>query len=492
MEYFKLLNLEREPFSNSPEPEFFYQSDQHLACLQKLELAIRLRRGLNVVIGDVGTGKTTLCRQIVLKFARREEDKNQIETHLIMDPSFSNVPEFLSTVALSLGLEESAGEKSEWQLKENIKNYLFKRGIDEEKIVVLIIDEGQKLPSFGLEVLREFLNYETNEHKLLQIIIFAQKEFEPLLQAHANFADRINEYTFLRPLNFQSSWNLIKFRIARAGANPAAVPSLFTWPARWAIYRATGGYPRKIITLCHQVMLTTIIQNRIKAGYFLVRSCAARGVFAGKADRPKWPATVVALGVLFFLIFLSIHRIEGFPPGWEKTVKRIWQPAMVQIFPATDISHRRPVMLGELVLQSDGRALALLEVIYGQDAGSQLAAFAKANPQIAHPEELKSGDVVKIPARLHVVQPLPPGKFWVEIASFKNLWDAYEFMRAMPEAEKFTLLSCWHQQEGITFAVLLKEGFENEATARPAIQALAPVYRLIAHVVSGWEDKVFL
>jgi len=62
----------------------------------------------------------------------------------------------------------------------------------------------------------------------------------------------------------------------------------------------------------------------------------------------------------------------------------------------------------------------------------------------------------------------------------------------MPEAEKFTLLSCWHQQEGITFAVLLKEGFENEATARPAIQALAPVYRLIAHVVSGWEDKVFL
>ena len=492
MEYYKLLNLQREPFSNSPEPEFFYQSDQHMACLQKLELAIRLRRGLNVVIGEVGTGKTTLCRQIVLKFARREEDKDQIETHLLMDPSFSNVREFLATVALSLGAENQAGEESEWQIKESIKNYLFKRGIDEEKIVVLIIDEGQRLPSFCLEVLREFLNYETNEHKLLQIIIFAQKEFQPLLLAHANFADRINEYTFLRPLNFKNSWNLIKFRIGRAGASPAAVPALFSWPARWAIYRATGGYPRKIITLCHQVMLTTIIQNRVKAGYFLVRSCAARGVFAEKAGRPKWASTVAVAGFLFILLLIGYHQMEGLSAVWEKTVKKIWTPVRVGTFSATDGRQEKPAVLGELVLKTDGRALAMLEVIYGKDAGSQLVAFAKANPQIVHPEELKSGDVVKIPARLNPVPPLPPGKFWVAIASLNNLRDAYEFMRDMPEAEKFTLLSYWSRQEGITFTVLLKEGFDDEASARTSIKALAPVYRLIAHVVSGWGDKVFL
>jgi general secretion pathway protein A len=162
MDYFKILNLKKEPFSNSPEPEFFYQSVKHLGCLQKLELAIRLRRGLSVVVGDVGTGKTTLCRQLILKFAASEEDHNHIETHLLLDPSFTNSLEFLSTVALTFGLSSTGSDVSEWQLKESIKNYLFQKGVDEGKIVVLIVDEGQKLPGFCLEILREFLNYETN------------------------------------------------------------------------------------------------------------------------------------------------------------------------------------------------------------------------------------------------------------------------------------------------------------------------------------------
>ncbi|MGA9478193.1 MAG: hypothetical protein WBV21_10450, partial [Desulfobacterales bacterium] len=81
MEYFSIVNLEREPFSNSPDPEFFYGSHQHLECLQKLELALRLRRGLNVIIGDVGTGKTTLCRQLIRRFAKSKE----FETHLVLD-----------------------------------------------------------------------------------------------------------------------------------------------------------------------------------------------------------------------------------------------------------------------------------------------------------------------------------------------------------------------------------------------------------------------
>ena len=84
--------------------------------------------------------------------------------------------------------------QSEWQLKEKIKNYLFQKGVDEKKTVVLIIDEGQKLPFFCREILREFLNYETNENKLLQIVIFAQNEFSRILKSHANFADRVNQF----------------------------------------------------------------------------------------------------------------------------------------------------------------------------------------------------------------------------------------------------------------------------------------------------------
>ncbi len=65
MDYFNLLHLKKEPFSNSPEPEFLFSSPQHARCLQMLELAVRLRRGINLVIGDVGTGKTTLCRRLI-------------------------------------------------------------------------------------------------------------------------------------------------------------------------------------------------------------------------------------------------------------------------------------------------------------------------------------------------------------------------------------------------------------------------------------------
>ena len=106
MKYFKILNFIREPFSNSPEPEFFFQSPKHVRCLQKLELAIRLRRGLNVVIGHVGTGKTTLCRHLILQFATTNEDADPVETHLLMDPAFTTPLEFLSTVALSFGITE--------------------------------------------------------------------------------------------------------------------------------------------------------------------------------------------------------------------------------------------------------------------------------------------------------------------------------------------------------------------------------------------------
>ena len=95
MEYFKLLQLDREPFSNSPDPGFFYESAQHKDCIQKLEIALRLRRGLNVVTGEVGTGKTTLCRQLI----RRFDQDLDCETHLVLDPSFKTPLEFLVTVA---------------------------------------------------------------------------------------------------------------------------------------------------------------------------------------------------------------------------------------------------------------------------------------------------------------------------------------------------------------------------------------------------------
>ncbi|NNL75068.1 MAG: AAA family ATPase, partial [Desulfobacterales bacterium] len=310
MDYFSILNFNKEPFSNSPDPDFFFHSRQHLDCLQKLELSLLLRRGLNVIIGDVGTGKTTMCRQIIRRFAQKED----METHLILDPYFLNASEFLATVAEMLTNEKPAVGSHDWQIKEQIKQYLFRKGVDQKKTIVLIIDEGQKIPAFCLEILREFLNYETNEYKLLQIVIFAQREFAGKIRKYPNFADRISLYHLLKPLSFYDTRLMIKYRLEKSSHSRQKL-NLFTYPALWAIYRITRGYPRKIINLCHQSILAMIIQNRPKSNYLLVNACARRA-FPEEFRLKKLiraAAVVAAATAVILLILVPSDRLKTLP-----------------------------------------------------------------------------------------------------------------------------------------------------------------------------------
>ncbi len=305
MDYFELLNLEREPFSNSPDPDYLFLSRQHHHCLQKLELSIRLRRGLNVVIGRVGTGKTTLCRQLIRRFSETEG----IETHLLLDPHAGNAVKFLQAIAARIAGERDAAADSETLLKEAIKRTLFEKGVDAGRTVVLIIDEGQKMPGFGLERLRELLNYETNTFKLLQIVIFAQEEFEATLAAHANVADRISTVYRLGPLGFRDTRSMIAFRLKRAGYRGSR--PLFTPAGILAVFQASGGYPRRIVNLCHQCVLALIIQDRHRIGWRLVRASRLRlaDAAAPRRRRLSRPVTVVAaLAVAAAVAILGFDR----------------------------------------------------------------------------------------------------------------------------------------------------------------------------------------
>lgn len=303
MRYFELLNLRREPFSNSPDPELFYRTKQHQECLQKLEIALRLKRGLNVVTGHVGTGKTTLCRQIIRVLA----DRQGVTTHLLLDPSFSDPEEFLAYLNTAFGVEEAKRQgASQWQLRENIKAVLFRQAVEEDRLVVLIVDEGQKMSLACLEILRELLNFETNEHKLLQIVIFGQLEFDALLAGQANLADRVNLHLRLGPLDFKDTRELILARLTMC-AKDMAPEGLFSPGAFWAVYLATHGFPRQIVQLCHQALLAVIIKERQRVTWSVVRSCM-RWRNLGVPRRRRWPWAVGLAAAALLGLFLLAGR----------------------------------------------------------------------------------------------------------------------------------------------------------------------------------------
>ena len=552
MDYFNVVNLDREPFSNSPDPDFFFGSNQHLECLQKLELALRLRRGLNVVIGDVGTGKTTLCRQLIRRFSNTEE----FETHLILDPDFSSSTEFLFTAIKMLIGKKPPGHTKDWQLKEVIKNYLFRRGVDENKTVILIIDEGQKIPLYCLELLREFLNYETNEHKLLQIVIFAQKEFENTIESYANFADRINLHHYLKPMNFADTRAMIRYRLEKSSKNLKAY-TFFSFPALLVIYLTSRGYPRKIINMCHRCILTMIIQNRSAVNLFLARTCSRR-VFPHRSHRHRRIALLIGIPLLLVIVGLNVIDIGSLnrpfrrphsatesanvaydTPSFRKIKTKLPQvipaalseqtvadtiddqmpalrrqydltnsPAPVnvaeaaetgKIGPSTEnpmppgVMQMQPHTLGQVVIMRNETLYNLIENVYGDYTSKLFRSLILANPQIEDPDVVNVGQIIHVPAIPVDIRPPIFPAWWVSVARAKSLDEAYGYLRRLPRGTPMIRILCyWTPQRGMHFDLLLNQYFTSAEEAQSHLLQLPTAYSKNSRVVSIWShDTVF-
>lgn len=254
MSYLSALQLQREPFSTSPDPAFFYLSTEHQTALNRLEIAVRLKRGLSIILGDVGTGKTTLSRALLQSFYGEESD---YVFHMILDPSFKSEYQFLTHLTKTFGI--SPFFRSTLDHREAIEKYLFHKCVEEKKTVVLIIDEGQKLTQPHLEVLRTLLNYETNQYKMLQLIILAQMELLPRIKRIKNFVDRISLKYIINPLDEYETGQLIEFRLRQSGCREEK--SVFSPEAIKEIYEYTQGYPRKIALICHNAMEYLIMND---------------------------------------------------------------------------------------------------------------------------------------------------------------------------------------------------------------------------------------
>ncbi len=248
MEYYEELGLRREPFSTSPDPDFFFYSNEHKECIQRLEINIRMKRGLSVILGEVGTGKTTLSRMIIKLF---DTFSSQYDFHLILDPAFESEFEFVKNLASVFNIKDSA--RSTFEYKMLIENFLFKKAVEENKVVVLVVDEGQKLTPLHIEALRTLLNYETNEFKLLQLVVLAQMEFMNKIKRQPNFLDRISLGYVINPINEEDTLGMIQYRLKKAGYK-GKLP-LFTKESVSKIHQYTQGYPRKITQFCHNVLI---------------------------------------------------------------------------------------------------------------------------------------------------------------------------------------------------------------------------------------------
>jgi len=271
MSYYRTLGLSAEPFSTSPDPAFFYGSTEHRAALCRLQISIALKRGLSVMAGDIGTGKTTLGRRLSQLLS---EDEG-VTFRMILNPYFRTEKQFLSRMAAIFHVpvpDERRANALDYM--EAIERYLFTAGVEQNRTVVLLIDEAQILPDFVFEVLRILLNYETNQFKILQLVLAGQLELLPRIAAMPNFWDRISTKVMLKPLDPGDVRDLIQSRLRAAGYR-AAQP-LFRPEAVELIHAHTEGLPRRVNILCHNVLEYLVMYDKKHADRNIVQQVIER------------------------------------------------------------------------------------------------------------------------------------------------------------------------------------------------------------------------
>ena len=223
-------------------------------------IELRLRRGLSVVFGDVGVGKTTLSRTLLHELNKRED----MIFHMILNPAFNGEFQFLVSLARNFDIDLPddfdchSGDVME--LRDCVEKFLIQKTLEENQTIILIIDEAQKMDLSTLETLRVLLNFETNDHKLIQLVLLGQLELYAKVIGMDNFMDRISFKCTLNPLDVEETKELINFRIQKAGY--IGHGNLFLNEAVSEVYRYAKGYPRKIIMLCHKLLKALVMEGQ--------------------------------------------------------------------------------------------------------------------------------------------------------------------------------------------------------------------------------------
>src|SRR5499425_1787989 len=244
MSYLEHFGLTEEPFSNAPVSRFYFESPQHQQALVRLSHAVSRMRGLSVLVGDIGAGKTTLARRLLDALPEEEYEA----ALFVIIHSGVTASWLLRRIALQLGVENPAQEKLA------LLSQLYQRLMqihEQGRKAVVLIDEAQMLATRELmEEFRGLLNLEVPERKLLNLIFFGLPEIEQNLKLDPPLAQRVAMKYRLDHLNGESTEAYIKHRLRLGGA--ARMP--FTAGAVGAVHKFSSGTPRVINTLCDNAL----------------------------------------------------------------------------------------------------------------------------------------------------------------------------------------------------------------------------------------------
>jgi type II secretory pathway predicted ATPase ExeA len=251
--YLDFYNLHEPPFSITPDPAFLYMSSSHKAVIEKISYGIQVRMGFLLLIGEVGTGKTTLCRMIL------DELKGKGETVYIINPSLSSM-DLIQSILDDLGIGYPA-DASKKELLDHLNRFLLTTS--KEKPVVIIIDDAQTMTLEGLETLRLLSNLETDKEKLLQLVLAGQQELLDILSKPEirQLQQRIAIRCQLELLEKTEIQGYISHRLFVAGDKGNI---RFSTGAINKIYKASLGIPRLINKICDYALTAGYVSNSLE------------------------------------------------------------------------------------------------------------------------------------------------------------------------------------------------------------------------------------
>jgi general secretion pathway protein A len=250
--YKNFYKLQRNPFEITPDPSFLFPTTRHNEALATLYYGVTTHRGVVVLTGEVGTGKTLILRSLLGLLQRRD-----VAFALIFNPTLSPL-EFVRYIALDFGLPVAGKAKDE--LIHVLNGFLLQRH-QKGLTTILVVDEAHDLSPEILEEIRLLTNLETSQEKLLQIVLAGQPELDQKLDSHElrQLKQRIALRCHLDVLTLNETAAYMKRRLQIAGASAAA--EIFPAPAIEAVFRHARGIPRLVNTICENSLLSGYAQQ---------------------------------------------------------------------------------------------------------------------------------------------------------------------------------------------------------------------------------------